>query len=551
MSTARGYIKGLYCRGKLYAIGGYTTNSVELDSCEAYDIATGRWSSIAPLPLPIAEYEGVTWRDSIIYVLGGWNDALWALSSVWIYNPSTDSWTVGDSMPSPLGYGDACIVGDSIYTAGGITSGDQYDGAMRVGRINPRYPGVIDWTDGPTLPAPRAYGPVVSLAGKVYWFGGWQNHGSTVKGYVYDPAADTITPLPDYPVPVMDCCLAVARGTHDQIYGLAGDQGSSGPPAGYYCLGSPDHDVGVIRIIAPSPDVDSGDKIVPSAEIGNFGRNPEGFRVMLRISGSYSDFESTYVQPGESAVVDFAPWTANCRGRQFVKCSTMLAADTQPGNDVMSDSFTVHFFDAGVASLVLSDTEPPGNLVPIAVVQNYNQISGELWVDWQILRDDTLSVYAVRESVYLLGGQGTRYVTFPAWNATSGGYLAKVFATHGGALMHDTVTKQFWVVPPGIEESDNEPLPTEFALDIVSANPSRVAAVALHYALPQAADIKLTLYDATGKLRAVLNLGHKTAGWHSATFDVRDSRFDITSGIYFVRLDLPGFKRTRKVVITQ
>jgi hypothetical protein len=52
-------------------------------------------------------------------------------------------------------------------------------------------------------------------------------------------------------------------------------------------------------------------------------------------------------------------------------------------------------------------------------------------------------------------------------------------------------------------------------------------------------------------MRAILAQRRKAAGEYSPTFDIRHSRFDITSGIYFVRLDSPGFERTRKVVITQ
>jgi hypothetical protein len=85
---------------------------------------------------------------------------------------------------------------------------------------------------------------------------------------------------------------------------------------------------------------------------------------------------------------------------------------------------------------------------------------------------------------------------------------------------------------------------------VPSPNPSRDA-VAIRYALPQAADISLKLYDAAGKLRAILDQGRKAGGEYSATLDIRDSKFDITSGIYFVRLNTPGFERTRKVVITQ
>ena len=57
MQTPRRAIKGIYCRGKLYAIGGMNDTAVQ--SCEAYDIATNTWSPIAPLPSPNLFYQAI------------------------------------------------------------------------------------------------------------------------------------------------------------------------------------------------------------------------------------------------------------------------------------------------------------------------------------------------------------------------------------------------------------------------------------------------------------------------------------------------------------
>jgi hypothetical protein len=138
----------------------------------------------------------------------------------------------------------------------------------------------------------------------------------------------------------------------------------------------------------------------------------------------------------------------------------------------------------------------------------------------------------------------------PSWNDTLGTYLVRVLVFNYARTIQDTLSGYFTVSTQGIEESNSGSKPRVFALDAPSPNPSRDA-VTIRYALPKTADISLKLYDVTGKLRATLDQGRKAAGTYTATFDFRDSRFGIASGIYFVRLNSSGFERTRKVLITR
>jgi hypothetical protein len=547
MTSARSLIKGIYCRGKIYAIGGSSRHG-ELDSCEAYDIEASRWQPIASLPRPLSGYEAVVWRDSLIYVIGGVSDVA-VTASVWVYDPLNDKWMEGDSMLSPLAFGDACLVGDSIYTAGGF-SGSSYEGVMRVGWIRPGYPLRISWSRGPGMPERQAYGPVVSMDRKVYWFGGaLQGSGSTRLGYVYDPESGTITSLPDYPANVMSLCLAVARESHGEIYGLAGDGGSE--YAGYYRLAFPGYyDVGPTRMSSPSTRVDSGDTVHPAVVVGNFGRHTEGFRVLLRIDSSWADFESTTVAPGETAVVRFGPWNAVTPGTHVVKCSTMLQTDNQPGNDVLYDTLEVEVFSAGISGLVLPDSIVEGEYTPTATVTSYGSVPGSVRVCWQMFQDDTFHVYAQSESTYL-EGHASRQIWFTPWNAVEGSYLAKVFAVHRGRVCRDTVQKHFRVVSAGIAEETGAQISSlEFRLEVVSANPGRND-LAIRYSLPHSSDVDLRLFDASGKCLAILAEGRALAGRHYLSLDPMHSVHRIPSGICFIRLQADGLVETRKVLFAQ
>jgi hypothetical protein len=77
--------------GKIYAIGGY--NGITLDRVEEYDIASNTWATKAPMPIAMSGAMSAV-IDGQIYVAGG---PSWALQ---IYNPSTNSWSIGPSMPA-------------------------------------------------------------------------------------------------------------------------------------------------------------------------------------------------------------------------------------------------------------------------------------------------------------------------------------------------------------------------------------------------------------------------------------------------------------------
>jgi N-acetylneuraminic acid mutarotase len=143
MAVGRGRIKGIYLQGRLYALGGQTDSSPRVSACEAYDIATNTWSAIADLPTGVSDYQAVAWRDSLLILMGGKIPPGTTSNLVWIYNPLTETWTSGDTMPAPCSDGDACVISDTIYFAGGI--GEVTDTRMRVGVIQRSSPVRITW----------------------------------------------------------------------------------------------------------------------------------------------------------------------------------------------------------------------------------------------------------------------------------------------------------------------------------------------------------------------------------------------------------------------
>ncbi len=95
-----------------------------------------------------------------------------------------------------------------------------------------------------------------------------------------------------------------------------------------------------------------------------------------------------------------------------------------------------------------------------------------------------------------------------------------------------------WTSPPVTA------LPTEFAVSGPYPNPFNPATT-LGFALPQAARVNLSIYDASGRLVATLADGWREAGTHQVTFDGSN----LASGVYIYRLQAGSFAASGKMVL--
>ncbi|MEO0099795.1 MAG: FlgD immunoglobulin-like domain containing protein [candidate division WOR-3 bacterium] len=103
----------------------------------------------------------------------------------------------------------------------------------------------------------------------------------------------------------------------------------------------PIHDVGAIRILVPTGEIDSGTIVTPKALVQNFGTASENFPVRFTIGGFYTDDTIIILAAGRVDTVEFIPWTANQIGSHMTKCTTLLNGDINPANDFVKDSVRV------------------------------------------------------------------------------------------------------------------------------------------------------------------------------------------------------------------
>lgn len=198
MPTSRQYAGSAAINGLLYVAGGHTLSSCCFDTLEVYDPATDAWATRASLPTP----EGGPASASIngkLYVVGGISQSAFnnpRNGVVQVYDPTTNTWTTGSSMPTARAYAAAVEINGQLYVVGGTPTGTSYTGALEV-----YDPGTDTWTSKAPMPTPRQLLVVAAVNGLLYAIGGDPGDGTpdTVVNEVYDPATDTWTT--DAPMP--------------------------------------------------------------------------------------------------------------------------------------------------------------------------------------------------------------------------------------------------------------------------------------------------------------------------------------------------------------
>ena len=67
----------------------------------------------------------------------------------------------------------------------------------------------------------------------------------------------------------------------------------------------------------------------------------------------------------------------------------------------------------------------------------------------------------------------------------------------------------------------------------------------IQYALPEATQVTLEVFNSVGQKVMELVNGQKSAGYHTATFDASG----LSSGVYLYKLTTPSFTETKKMLL--
>jgi hypothetical protein len=104
------------------------------------------------------------------------------------------------------------------------------------------------------------------------------------------------------------------------------------------------------------------------------------------------------------------------------------------------------------------------------------------------------------------------------------------------------------VVPPGLVDVPPAASVTDLEHVRLSPNPTP-ATTRIDYAVPRAGLVRIGVYDVLGRLRAVPVNESRPAGRNSATWNARAA--GLGAGLYFVRVEAPGLKETRRLALIE
>ncbi|UCE19469.1 MAG: right-handed parallel beta-helix repeat-containing protein [Gemmatimonadota bacterium] len=180
-------------------------------------------------------------------------------------------------------------------------------------------------------------------------------------------------------------------------------------------------------------------------------------------------------------------------------------------------------------------------------------------------------IFVVPDSVLLSPGDTVRFEAtgldqfhlnldfMPVWSATGGtidetglytagevGGVYVVTATDATGVVqgYAHVEIQWGVGVEGDEEKSDHQIPTEFHLSQNYPNPFNPVTT-IEYALPEAANVRIEIYNIMGQVVAVLIHSNQTAGFHSIQWNASG----VTSGVYFYRLDTGEFQSIKRMLL--
>ncbi|ODS41139.1 MAG: hypothetical protein A7315_02135 [Candidatus Altiarchaeales archaeon WOR_SM1_79] len=223
MPTARLGLGTALVDGKIYAIGGLRTEIQPLSTVEVYDPTTNTWTEKTHMPTARGTF-GCAVVDGKIYAIGGGVTGSYNLSTVQMYDPATDTWTRKASMPTPRSCVAASTVNGKIYVIGG-TKGES--GILAgISTVEEYDPATDTWTRKKDMPTPRWSLGTCVVDGMIYAIGGniqYPNIASAVE--VYDPSTDNWTKKTSMPTARYSLATSSVNGT---IFAFGGWRASGG-----------------------------------------------------------------------------------------------------------------------------------------------------------------------------------------------------------------------------------------------------------------------------------------------------------------------------------
>lgn len=185
VGTALGEVAAGVIEGTLYLVGENASATF------AYDLQNRQWLSNKAARPFTGHHHAAEVHGGKLYLVGGLTGG--SEGTVQIYDPATNAWTTGASMPWSAGSVSTALIGGQIYAAGGIVTA-----GFTVVNCAVYDPATDTWTTKASMPdSGRNHAAAGTDGAKLYVFGGRRGGNFVDNGYdslmVFDPLADSWT----------------------------------------------------------------------------------------------------------------------------------------------------------------------------------------------------------------------------------------------------------------------------------------------------------------------------------------------------------------------
>jgi Kelch motif len=218
LPEARHHITLSAVNGLLYGVGGFTGGFPDWSAQPTmfiYNPTSNTWTQ--GTDLPVARAEGISAVvDNKIYLIGGrvratenarlFNDHIDSARNE-VFDPTTKRWSALANAPTPRNSAASAVIDGKIYVVGGRKFSKNADGTARqvnVSNLEVYDPKLNRWQTRSPLPQARGGLAATSHLGKLYVFGGEQwvpEQKVFAESWVYDPKTDAWEALPPLPTP--------------------------------------------------------------------------------------------------------------------------------------------------------------------------------------------------------------------------------------------------------------------------------------------------------------------------------------------------------------
>lgn len=187
----------------IYTIGGLlTTPGNAIKKVRKYNIASDSWSDAADFPKTIVDARAVSYQDSLIYVVGGYQN------KTYLYNSNYNRWREATPILPPgssLAWGGFAIHSNKLVYIGGSDAfmSNNYWNTVRVGTIDANDRSIITWEEKTPFPGQtRTFFEAQTWRDGVIMTGGSTDNTFNTfsdETYFYNPETDVWTQLASKP----------------------------------------------------------------------------------------------------------------------------------------------------------------------------------------------------------------------------------------------------------------------------------------------------------------------------------------------------------------